>query len=151
MRDEVQKWRGLRSVRLSLLWYSVACRKQQENRLQQVKSTRTSPLAFSLFVSQPRSFSYSSKMVRNAKYALFIAMALGGARQAAGETLTSKSGPPCFQPDCQLAPSLLSITPPSVINSVQVVAVKRWVALVCPNQYVTPATKIGQYTQKDKG
>jgi len=53
MRDEVQTWRELRSVRLSLLWYSVARRKQQENSLQQVKSARASPLAFSPIASQP--------------------------------------------------------------------------------------------------
>jgi len=92
MRDEVQKWRELRSVRLSLLWYSVARRKQQENSLQQVKSARASPLAFSPIASQPCSFSYSPKMARDAKCAFFVAMALGRARQAAGETLTGKSG-----------------------------------------------------------
>jgi len=51
-------------------------------------------------------------MARNAKCTFFLAMALGRARQAAGETLTGKSGlpepAPLFQPDRQLAPSLLS-------------------------------------------
>jgi len=88
MRDEVQK----RSVRLLLLWYSVARRKQQESRLQQVKSARASPLAFSPIASQPRSFSYSPNMARNANCAFFVAMTLGRVRQAAGETLTGKSG-----------------------------------------------------------
>jgi len=92
MRDEVQKWRELRSVCLSLLCYSVARRKQHENSLQQVKSARASPLAFSPIASQPRSFSCSPKMARNAKYAFLVAMALGRAPQAAGETITSKSG-----------------------------------------------------------
>jgi len=70
MRDEVQKWRELRSVRLSLLWYSVARRKQQENS----QHARASPLAFSPIASQHRSFSYSPKMARNTKCAFFIAM-----------------------------------------------------------------------------
>ena len=86
MRDEVQKWRKMRSVRLSMLWYSVARCKQQENSQQQVKSATASPLAFSPIASQPRSFSYSPKMARNAKYGAFCdAMALGRARHAAGE------------------------------------------------------------------
>ena len=46
MRDEVRKWRELRSVRLLLLWYSVARGKQQENSHRQVGSARASPLAF---------------------------------------------------------------------------------------------------------
>jgi len=70
MRDEVQKWRELRSVRLSLLWSSVARSKQQVNNLQQVKSARGSPP----IASQPRSFASLRKMERNAKYALFVAM-----------------------------------------------------------------------------
>ena len=82
MRDKVQKWCELQSVRLSLLWYSVARRKQQENSLQQVKSGRDSPLAFSPIASRPRSFSYLPKMARNAKCAFFVFMALGRARQA---------------------------------------------------------------------
>jgi len=98
MRDEVQKWRELRSVRLSLLWYSVARRKQQENSLQQVKSARASPRAFSPIVSQPHSFSYSPKMARNTKYTFLVAMALGRAPQATGETLTGKSGLPELAP-----------------------------------------------------
>ena len=61
MRDQVQKWRELRSVRLSLLWYSVARHKQHENSLQQVKTARASPLSFSLITSQPCSFSYLSR------------------------------------------------------------------------------------------
>jgi len=79
-------------VRLSWLWYSVARRKQQENSLQQVKSARASPLAFSPIASQPCSFSYLPKMARNAKYAFLVAMALGRAPQALGKTLTGKSG-----------------------------------------------------------
>jgi len=112
MRDEVQKWRELRSVCLSLLWYSVACRKQQENRLQQVKSARASPLAFSPIASQPRSFLYLPKMARNAKYALFVAMALGRAQQAVGETLTGKSGLP------ELAPLLSAVSPVGPVSSI---------------------------------
>ena len=46
---------------------SRARRKHQENSQQQVKSARASPLACSLIASQPRSFSYSPKMARNAK------------------------------------------------------------------------------------
>jgi len=72
--------------------------KHQENSQQQVKSARASPLAFSQIASQPRSFSYSPKMKRNAKCAFSIAMSLGRARQAAGETLTSKSGLPELAP-----------------------------------------------------
>ena len=64
---------------------------QQEKRQQQVKSARASPLAFSSIASQPRSFSYIPKMARSAKYAFCVAMALGHARQATGETLTGKS------------------------------------------------------------
>jgi len=99
MRDQVQKWRELRSVRLSLLWYSVARHKQHENSLQQVKSARASPLSFSLITSQPCSFSYLSKMARNAKYAFLVAMALGRAWQAAEETLISKLGLPEIAPE----------------------------------------------------
>jgi len=98
MRDEVQKWRELRNVCLSLLWYSVARCKQQENSLQKVKSARASALAFSTIASQPRSFSYSPKMARNTKDAFLVAMALGRAPQAAGETLTGKSGLPELAP-----------------------------------------------------
>jgi len=98
MRDEVQKWRELRSVRLSLLWYSVARRKQQENSLQQVRSARASPIAVSPLTSQHCSFSYSPKMVRNAKYAFVVNMALGRARQAAGEILIGKMGLPELAP-----------------------------------------------------
>jgi len=98
MRDGVQKWCQLRSVRLPFLWYSVARHKQQENSLQQVKSARASTLAFSPIASQPRSFSYSPKMARNAKCAFFVAVALGRARQAAGETLTGKTGLPELAP-----------------------------------------------------
>ena len=42
----------MRSVRLSVLWYSVARHKQQETSQQQVKSARASPLAFSSIASQ---------------------------------------------------------------------------------------------------
>jgi len=38
--------------------------------------------------------SRAQKMTRNAKCAFFVAVALGHTRQAAGETLTSKSGLP---------------------------------------------------------
>jgi len=50
-----------------------------------VKSTKASPLAFSSIASQPRNFSYSPKMARNAKCAYFVAMELGRAWRAAGE------------------------------------------------------------------
>jgi len=86
------------SVHLSLLRYSVARRKHRENSPQQVKSTRASPLAFSPIDSQPRSFSFSPKMARNARCAFSVAMALGRAWQAAGETLTGKSGLPELAP-----------------------------------------------------
>jgi len=55
-------------------------------------------LFFSPIASQPRSFSYSPKMARNAKCAFSVAMALGRAQQAAGKTLTSKSGLPELAP-----------------------------------------------------
>jgi len=61
---------------------------------QQVKSAQASPLTFSSIASQPRSFSYTPKMARSAKCAFCMAMALGHARQATGEILTSKSGLP---------------------------------------------------------
>ena len=67
------------------LWYSVARRTQQEKRQQQVKAARASPLAFSSIASQPRSFSYTPKMARNAKFAYFVAMVLGRTQQAAGK------------------------------------------------------------------
>jgi len=94
MRDEVPKWREMWSGRVSLLWYSVARRTQQEKRQQQVKSARASPLAFSSIASQPRSFSCTPQMARSAKCAFCVAMALGHARQATGELLTGKSGLP---------------------------------------------------------
>jgi len=98
MRDGVPKWQEFLSVHLSLLWYSVARRKRRENSSQQVKSTRASPLAFSLIANQPRSFSYSPKMARNSRCAFSVGMALGRARQAAGETVTGKSGLPELAP-----------------------------------------------------
>ena len=72
-------------MRLSLLWYSGARRTQQEKYQQQVKSARASPLAFSSITSQPRNFSYSPEMARNAKCAYFVAKELGRAWRAAGE------------------------------------------------------------------
>jgi len=89
-------------VRLSLLWYLVARRKQQENSQQHVKSVNASPLAFSLIASQPRSFSYSLKMARNAKCAYFVAMVLDRAWQAAGESQQqvkfARASPLAFSP-----------------------------------------------------
>jgi len=80
-------------------------------RQQQVKSARASPLAFSLIADQPRRFSDSRKMAKNAKCAFCVAMALGRARQAAKEIFTGKSDLPelalLLQPDRQSAPSLL--------------------------------------------
>jgi len=63
-----------------------------------MRDAGASSLAFSPIASQPLSSSYSPKMARNAKYALFVAKALGRARQAAGETLTGKSGLPELAP-----------------------------------------------------
>jgi len=77
-----------------MLWYFVARRKQQENSQQQVRSAKASHLAFSPIAGQPRRFSDSRKMAKNAKCALCVAIALGRARQAAGEILTGKSGLP---------------------------------------------------------
>jgi len=54
-------------------------------------------LSAQLLVS-PATFLTSQKMARDAKCAFFVAMALGRARQAAGETLTSKSGLPELGP-----------------------------------------------------
>jgi len=56
VRDKTQKWREMRSVRPSLLWYSVARGRQQENSHMQVGSARASPLAFIPVASQPRHF-----------------------------------------------------------------------------------------------
>jgi len=61
---------------------------------QQVKSARATPLVLSPIASQPHRFSDSRKMAKNAKCAFCVAMALGHARQAAGEILTGKSGLP---------------------------------------------------------
>ena len=47
----------MRNVRLSLQWYSVARRRQQENIYWQVGCARASPLAFSPVASQPHHFS----------------------------------------------------------------------------------------------
>jgi len=46
----------------------------------------------------PVTFPTSQKMARNAKCAFFIAMTLGRARQAAGETLRGKSDLPELDP-----------------------------------------------------
>jgi len=46
----------------------------------------------------PRNTYYSPKMARNAKYAFLVTMALGRTPQAAGETLTGKSGLPELAP-----------------------------------------------------
>jgi len=83
----------------------------------QVGSARASPLAFSPVAGQPRHFSDSQKMASNAKCVFFVAMALGRARQAAGETLTGKSGPP------ELAPLLSTRSPVSPVGSLH-----RWPA-----------------------
>jgi len=56
-------------------------------------------------------FLTSQKMARNAKCAFFVAMALGRARQAAGETLTGKLGLP------ELAPLLSTRSPVSPVAS----------------------------------
>jgi len=108
-----QKWREMRNARISLLWYLVAraSGKQQENSQQQVKFARPSSLAFSPITSQPHRFSDSQKMTTNAKCAFFVAMALGRARQAAGEILTGKSGLP------ELAPLLSASLPVSPVAS----------------------------------
>jgi len=58
-------------------------------------------LALLLSVRSPVSptvFLTSQKMARNAKCAFFVAMALGRARQAEGETFTAKSGLPELAP-----------------------------------------------------
>jgi len=73
VRDNVQKWREIRNARLSLLWYSVARGRQQENSHRQVGSARASPLAFSPVASQPRHFSnFPTKWreMRNARFSL---------------------------------------------------------------------------------
>jgi len=46
----------------------------------------------------PAAFLTSQKMARNPKCVFFVATALGRARQAAGETLTVKSGLPKLAP-----------------------------------------------------
>jgi len=61
---------------------------------QQVKSARAGPHAFSPIADEPRRFSDFGKMAKNAKCAFCGVMALGRARQAAGEILTGKSGLP---------------------------------------------------------
>jgi len=92
MRDNVQKWREMRSVFRYYDTQSRARRKHQENSHQQFESARVIPLVFSLIASQPRSFFYLQKMARNAKCAFSVDMTLGRARQGVGETFTSKSG-----------------------------------------------------------
>jgi len=59
----------------------------------------------------PTTFLTTQKMASNAKCACFVAMALGHARQAAGEILTSKSGLP------ELAPLLSTRSPVSPVAS----------------------------------
>ena len=54
VRDKLQKWREIQNARLSLLWYSVARGRQQEDNHRQVRSARASPLAFSPVAGQPR-------------------------------------------------------------------------------------------------
>ena len=75
---------------------------QQEKSQQSVKSARASPLAFSSIASQPRNFSYSPKMARNAKCAYVVAMVLGRAWQAAGErqqqVKSARASPRAFSP-----------------------------------------------------
>ena len=92
MRDEVQMARNVKCTSFVVMVLSRAPHAKGET--QQVKSARASPLAFSSIASQPRSFSYSPKMARSAKYAFCVAMALGHARQATGEILAGKSGLP---------------------------------------------------------
>jgi len=53
----VQKCREMRNARLSLLWYSVARGRQQENSQRQIGSARASPLAFSPVAGEHRHFS----------------------------------------------------------------------------------------------
>jgi len=131
VRDKVQRWREMRNTRLSLLRCSVARGRQQEISHSQVGSTRASPLAFSPVAGQPRHFSKfpKKKMARNAKCAFFVAMAFGRARQAAGETLISKSGLP------ELAPLLSTRSPvsPDRFSLHQCQCVRgRWKSLFVP-------------------
>ena len=85
VRDKVQKWREMRNARPLLLWYSVACGRQQENTYRQVGSARASPFAFSPVAGQPRHFSdIFKKLARNAKCAFYVA--IYGTRSLAAST-----------------------------------------------------------------
>jgi len=88
MRDEVQMARNVKCTSFVVMVPSRAPHATRET--QQVKSARASPLAFSSIASQPRSFSYTPKMARNANCAFCVVMALGHARQATGEILIGK-------------------------------------------------------------
>jgi len=61
----------------------------------------------------PATFLTAQKMARNAKCAFFVAMALGRARQAAGETLTSKSG---LSEPAPLLSTQLSVSPIAALH-----------------------------------
>ena len=135
----MQKWRKVRNARLSLPWYSVARGRQQENSHRQVWSARASPLTFSPVAGQcgPATFLTSQKMARNVKCAFFVAMALGCARQAAGETLTSKSGLP------ELAPLLSTRSPVSPDRLLSCCCSCQWLF----SQNVIQSRRVPQITQ----
>jgi len=72
VREKVQKRREMRNAHLSLLWYSVARGRQQENSHRQVGSARASPLAFSPVAGQPRHFSDFPKNGEKYEMAFFV-------------------------------------------------------------------------------
>ena len=80
----------------------------------------------------------TQKMTKNAKCAFFVAMALGHARQAAGETLTCKSGLP------ELAPLLSTRSPVSPASLHQCSSVR-----VRPSSHVTTSRVLTKKTEID--
>jgi len=97
VRDKAQKWRELRNARHSLLWYSVARGRQQENCHMQVGSARASPLAFSHVIGQPHHFSNFPKNGERCEMRLFRCY---GTRSHAASSRrnTDKSGLPELGP-----------------------------------------------------
>jgi len=110
----VQKYREMRNVRLSLIWYSAVRRKTAG----EILTSRAGVSERALLLSarstvSPTAILTSQKIGRNAKCACFVAMALGRTRQAAREMLTNKA----VLPD--LAPLLSARSPVSPVTSLR--------------------------------
>jgi len=92
----------MQNARLSLLWYSVARSKQQENSHQQVGSARASPLVFSPIAVQPRRFSFYQKLreMRSARFPLLWHSVARGKQQEkhSPASRSVRAGPHTFSP-----------------------------------------------------